>query len=137
MPTDQLREIDHIGVLVADLDTAGRFLAETFGLELDREAVVASLGVKARFYRCGPVMIEIYQADDPAVAESRLAGAPAKLEHIAIRVESLPEAIGQLSEHGVRWVHEQPIPTGPNMSHYTDPATSAGMTFQLFAPKPD
>jgi catechol 2,3-dioxygenase-like lactoylglutathione lyase family enzyme len=136
MPTDQLREIDHIGVMVADLEAAGAFLEGTFGLPLEREADVVALDVKARFYRCGPVMIEVFEPNDPAVAERELGGAPAKVEHIAIRVESLPEAISQLSDQGMRWVHEQPVPTGPNLSAYTDPATSAGMMFQLFAPKP-
>ena len=137
MPTDQLREIDHVGVMVADLEAASAFLSGTFGLALEREADVVALDVKARFYRCGPVMIEVFQPNDPAVAERELAGAPAKVEHIAIRVESLPDAIAQLSEQGVRWVHEQPVPTGPNLSAYTTPATAGGMMFQLFAPKPD
>lgn len=135
MPTDQLREIDHIGVMVADLEAAGSFLQETFGLDLEREADVVALDVKARFYRCGPVLIEVFEPNDPAVAERELGGAPAKVEHIAIRVESLPEAIAQLSDLGTTWVHEQPVVTGPNLSAYTDPATSAGMMFQLFAPK--
>ena len=137
MPTDQLREIDHIGVMVSDLEAAGAFLSETFGLELEREAEIAALDVKARFYRCGPVMIELFQPNDPAVAQRDLGGAPAKLEHVAIRVESLPEAIAQLSDLGVEWMHEQPVETGPNLSAYTTPATAAGMMFQLFAPKPE
>lgn len=134
--TGQIRGIDHVGVMVADLEAAGRFLGETLGLELDREAEIASLDVTARFYRCGPAMIEIFEPNDRAVAEEKLGGAPAKIEHIAIRVESLSAVLAALGEHGVRYLHPEPVVTGPNLSAYTDPATSAGMMLQLFAPKP-
>ena len=89
MSTNQIREVDHVGVMVADLEAAGRFLSDTFGLALEREADVAALDVKARFYRCGPVMIEIFQPNDPAVAQRALGGAPALVEHIAILGEGL------------------------------------------------
>lgn len=135
MSTNQIREVDHVGVMVADLDAAGRFLSETLGLELEREADVASLGVKARFYRCGPVLIEIFQPNDPAVAQRAMGGAPGLIEHIAVRVESLPEALSELGEQGVRYLHDAPVETGPNLSAYTEPSTSAGIIFQLFAPK--
>lgn len=123
--------------MVADLDQAGRFLAETLGLELDREADVPALDVRARFYKCGPVTIEIFEPNDPATASAALGGAAAKLEHIAIRVESLPDTLSALGDEGIRFLHEEPVVTGPNLSAYTDPVTSAGMIFQLFAPKPE
>jgi methylmalonyl-CoA/ethylmalonyl-CoA epimerase len=135
MSTNQIREVDHVGVMVADLEAAGRFLSDTFGLALEREADVAALDVKARFYRCGPVMIEIFQPNDPAVAQRALGGAPALVEHIAIRVESLPAALSELGDDGVSFLHDAPVETGPNLSAYTEPTTSAGMMFQLFAPK--
>ncbi|HEX8104438.1 MAG TPA: VOC family protein [Solirubrobacteraceae bacterium] len=133
----QISELDHVGVMVADLDAAGAFLADTFGLALEREGEVPALDVKTRFYRCGPVLIEIFQPNDPAVAERELGGAPAKVEHVALRVESLPEALRELGEKGVRFLHDEPLVTGPNLSAYTEPATSAGIMYQLFAPRPD
>ena len=133
----EIRGLDHVGVMVADLDQASAFLAGTLGLELDREAEVPALDVRARFYRCGPVTIEIFEPTDPAVAAAALGGAAAKLEHIAIRVESLPETLSELGERGVRFLHDEPVVTGPNLSAYTEPTTSAGMIFQLFAPKPE
>ena len=123
--------------MVADLEQASRFLAGTLGLELDREAEIPALDVRTRFYRCGPVTIEIFQPNDPATAAAALGGAAAKLEHIAVRVESLPATLSALGEEGVRFLHDEPVVTGPNLSAYTDPATSAGMIFQLFAPRPE
>ena len=132
----QIRELDHVGVMVADLDAAGAFLAGALGLELEREAEIPALDVRARFYRCGPVLIEIFEPNDPSVAERELGGAPAKVEHLALRVESLPDALRELGEQGVEYLFEQPIETGPNLSNYTRPETSAGIVYQLFAPKP-
>lgn len=133
----EIRGLDHVGVMVADLDQAGRFLADTLGLELDREADVPALDVRARFYKCGPATIEIFEPNDPATAAAALGGAAAKVEHIAIRVESLQATLSELGEAGVDFLHEEPVVTGPNLSAYTDPGTSAGMIFQLFAPKPE
>ncbi len=131
----QIPELDHVGVMVADLDAAGAFLAGTLGLPLVREGEVPALDVRTRFYQCGPVLIEVFQPNDPAVAERELGGAPAKIEHIAVRVESLPDALRELGEHGVGFLNAEPLVTGPNLSSYTDPATSAGMMFQVFAPR--
>jgi catechol 2,3-dioxygenase-like lactoylglutathione lyase family enzyme len=136
MPPD-IRGLDHIGVMVADLDQASRFLADTLGLEFDREADVPALDVRARFYKCGPATVEVFQPNDPATAAAALGGAAAKLEHIAVRVESLPETLSALGAAGVGFLHPEPVVTGPNLSAYTDPTTSAGMIFQLFAPKPE
>jgi len=133
----QIRELDHVGVMVADLDAAAAFLSETLGLELEREAEVPALDVRARFYRCGPVLIEIFQPNDPAVAERELGGAPAKVEHLALRVESLPDALRELGDQGVQYLFDEPIETGPNLSNYTVAPTSAGIVYQLFAPKPE
>lgn len=132
-----IRGLDHVGVMVADLDQASAFLVENLGLELDREAEVPALDVRARFYKCGAVTIEVFQPNDSATASAALGGAAAKLEHIAIRVESLPATLSELGEQGVRFLHEEPVVTGPNLSAYTDPTTSSGMIFQLFAPKPE
>lgn len=131
----QIQELDHVGVMVADLEAAGAFLSGTFGLELDREADVPALDVRARFYRAGPVTIEIFQPNDPAVAERELGGTLAKVEHIALRVGSLDAAIAELGEQGVAFKHDEPVVTGPNLSAYTTPETAAGMVFQLFAPR--
>ena len=131
-----IEELDHVGVMVADLEAAGAFLAGTLGLPLEREGSVPALDVRTRFYRCGPVLIEIFQPNDPAVAEHELAGALAKVEHVALRVGSLPEALAQLGDRGVGFLFDEPIETGPNLSNYTRPETSAGIVYQLFAPKP-
>ena len=82
-----IQELDHVGVMVADLEAAGAFLAGTLGLPLEREGTVPALDVRTRFYRCGPVLIDTFE-------------------------------------------------TGPNLSSYTRPETSAGIVDQLFAPKP-
>lgn len=132
----EIRELDHVGVMVADLEAAGRFLSETLGLELDREGEVPALDVKTRFYRCGPVTIEVFQPNDPSVAAAALGGKPAMVEHLAVRAESLPDAISELGAKGVEFLSNDPIVTGPNLSVYTKPETSGGLTYQVFAPKP-
>jgi len=132
----QIQELDHVGVMVSDLEAAGAFLSGTLGLELDREAEIPALDVRARFYRAGPMTIEIFQPNDPAVAERELGGRPAKLEHIALRVGSLDAALSELGDQGVRFKHSEPVVTGPNLSAYTTPESAAGIVFQLFAPRP-
>ena len=131
----EIRGLDHVGVMVADLDQASSFLAETLGLELDREAEIPALDVRTRFYRCGPITIEVFQPNDPAVAQRELGAAPGKIEHIAVQVGSLPQAMEELAGQGVAFKFDDPIETGPNLSTYTLPETSQGMIFQIFAPK--
>lgn len=135
-----MKEIDHVGVVVDDLDGARSFLSSVLGLEQDREMDRPDLGLKTAFFRCGPADIEIIEVTDPAARHRRLGeGTHARIEHIAVRVDDLREAAQVLAQRGVRFQgpsgeHRQandPLRVGETLNLWTDPNTSRGVQYQL------
>ena len=125
-----LKRIDHIGVVVDDLQAGRRFL-ETLGLRHDRDIEVPDRGLKASFYRCGDVSVEIIQLDDRAANRERMKGeSMARIEHIAIEVDDIDKTVDDLSERGVE-VTAAPTRVGPSISVWTKPETSDGYQFQF------
>lgn len=137
MPLEQL---DHVGVLVDDIEEARAFLGETLGLELVREAQPAELGVSALFYRCGAVMIEAFQISDPQSAIRPLeSGQRARIDHLAVEVDDMGAVLASLARSGVCPATvgvpdastAEPMPLAGNLNAWTEPETSDGVIYQL------
>jgi methylmalonyl-CoA/ethylmalonyl-CoA epimerase len=139
-----LSRIDHIGVVVDDIDEAKRFL-EGLGLEcsMDLRAADSSRGA---FFKCGDVSIALVQMDDPEVNRKRLAGEPlARIEHICFEVDSLSQTMEVLSGLGVKTsgapygqdgeTGEDPLLFGATTSVFTRADTSDGYVLQFIESK--
>jgi methylmalonyl-CoA/ethylmalonyl-CoA epimerase len=122
-----LRRIDHVGVVVADLDRHMRQL-ERMGLALGRSSdSEASL---ARFYPCGDASVELIEARTAESREERLGDAAARIEHIAFEVDDLAEVRDRLTAQGVS-VSWPPFQSGPNLMIWTDEASTGGIQYQF------
>lgn len=126
-----LKRIDHIGVVVDDLEEARRFLGEDLGLELDRTIEVPEKHLHAAFYRCGECQIEVIEVHDPQARRERLGdGNRARIEHIAIEVDDLRDTLRALEGLGVR-ADAAPLPVGRNLNVWTVPETTDGVQYQF------
>ena len=127
--------LDHVGVLVDDFDQGYRFLSETFGLTAEHEGPQPELGVQTAFFRCGPVLIELIArvAEDSPLPP--LDGVAARIDHIALEVDDMAATTAALGEAGVGTLDvgagEAPLVLGANLNHWTDPASSDGVKYQL------
>ncbi len=131
-----LTDIDHVGVLVADLDEARRFVEDTLGLAVEREAEPPGLGLRLAFFRCGQAMIELYElisADSPM--QPLAEGSRVRLDHIAVRVDDIRATAAQLRRGGVRMRDvgsgDEPLRLGANLNFWTLPDSSGGIAYQL------
>jgi methylmalonyl-CoA/ethylmalonyl-CoA epimerase len=129
--TPALKRIDHIGVIVDDLERVSGFLRDVLGLQLSRTLEDPERRVRANFFRCGDVDIELVELGDPAARERRLGQSTARVEHIAIEVDDIAATAGQLGERGVRMNTDQPVRGGPTLSYWSLPQTSGGIMLQL------
>ena len=102
-----LKRIDHVAVLVPDLDQALVFWQDQLGLTLDHVETISSMEVKIAFLPLGESEIELVQ---PTTENSGLAKYLAKrgpgLHHICIEVEDIESKLGDLKEKGI---HEAAI----------------------------
>ena len=126
-----LKRIDHVGVIVADLASARAFL-EGFGMRLERELDLPERAVKAAFYRCGDGMIEIIEPTTDEARERRLGeGNRARIEHVAIEVDSIARTLEAVRGLGIEITTDGPVLVGPNLNVWTRPETSDGVQYQL------
>jgi catechol 2,3-dioxygenase-like lactoylglutathione lyase family enzyme len=122
-----LRRIDHVGVVVADLEWHMRQL-EWMGLELGRSN--DSDQSLARYYPCGDASVELIEARTAGSKAQRLGAVAARIEHIAFEVDDLAEVRDRLTERGVT-VTWPPFRSGPNLMIWTDEKTSGGVQYQF------
>lgn len=124
-----LKRLDHIGVVVDNLDDAARLLTG-MGMELQEELEVPGR-LKVAFFRCGTVEMEILQIHDDNERKARLGNATARLEHLAFEVDDIGKTVEALSRLGVQIRPPGPAPTRKTISCWTIPETSDGVLYQL------
>ncbi len=127
--------MDHVGVLVDDLGEARRFFEDVLGLALEREGFQPTLGADTAFYRCGPVLVELFERVTEDSPLPPLDGARARIDHIAVECDDLRATVEAMASMGVRMlevgVGSEPLAIGGNLNHWTDPDSSDGVKYQL------
>lgn len=104
-----VKKIDHIGIAVKDLDAALKFYQESLGIELAGVEVVEEQKVRVAFLPIGDTEIELLEsteADGPIARHIEKRGEG--VQHLAVRVENIEEAIADMKEKGVRMIDETP-----------------------------
>ena len=129
-----LKRIDHVGVVVDNLDDARSFLSR-LGMTLDHEFDLGRVG--AAFYRCGDVMVELIECRLPDERARRLGDSQARIEHIAIEVDDLAATVDAFAHLGVEVTKPEPVTQGDIRSHWTKPESSDGVMYQVFERLPE
>lgn len=128
-----LTDVDHIAMVVADLDEAIAEHRDTFGVLVDHREEFHDEGYEVAFLIVGGSTIQLISptSDDSEFAEFLEEGGPG-LHHIGYRVESCADAIVALSGSGREVLDEAPV-AGPRESKvaFLHPDTSFGVLVQL------
>ena len=104
-----LKNIDHIGIAVSNLQESLSFWERSLGIELHGIEEVAEQNVRTAFLPVGGTEIELLEPTnvDSSVArfiEKRGEG----LHHIAIRVDDIEVALAELKAEGIQLIDEKP-----------------------------
>jgi catechol 2,3-dioxygenase-like lactoylglutathione lyase family enzyme len=93
--------MNHVGIVVADLEAAVTFMTSVLGLE--RSARQPEPNLRAAFFDCGPIQIQLVEDSE------RLGAAPVgRLEHIAIDVDDLDALQDRMRRAGVELEYDEP-----------------------------
>ena len=105
-----LKQIDHIGINVSDMNESLKKYKELFNVEPKYIEDIEYLQVRMAMIPVGEVMVELVTPLKPG--EGFLAEMIAKngegLSHIAYLVDDIKLALKNLKEAGVKLVHEEP-----------------------------
>jgi catechol 2,3-dioxygenase-like lactoylglutathione lyase family enzyme len=120
-------DLDHVGIVVSDLDAACSLLALLGFAESGR---IDRPGLRAVFLGHGRTTLEIIEVTDEDARERRLGGRVAVIEHLAFVVEELDRALETLARHGLA-AAGPPRTSRGTRTVFIDPATTRGIALQL------
>jgi methylmalonyl-CoA/ethylmalonyl-CoA epimerase len=128
--------LDHIAIVVADLDAAVALYVDTLGFTPIYREVIADQGVEVVGVRTGDAAIELLRPLDPASPIARFRGeAPARLHHTAYRVADVAAELERLRARGIRLIDETPR-RGAHGSTiaFLHPRSTGGVLIELCQP---
>jgi methylmalonyl-CoA epimerase len=125
--------IDHIGIVVADLEATVAFYTRTLGLSVVYRQTIVDQGVEAVGLRSGDSIIELLLPLDPASPIAAFRGtAPTKLHHTAYRVADIGAELRRLKAAGVRLIDEVPRQGAHgNTIAFLHPKSTGGVLIEL------
>jgi methylmalonyl-CoA/ethylmalonyl-CoA epimerase len=130
----KIKKIDHIAIVVEDIDEALGFWRDALGLELhqleevpDQESLVAFLPV-------GDGEIELVEptSQDSGVARYLHKRGPG-IHHICFEVDDIQATLDKLKGHDVRLIHETALTgTGGKKFAFIHPQSTHGVLVELY-----
>ena len=128
--------IDHIGVAVADLESAIDLHTRAYGMPLVHRETIAEQGVEAALLDVGESHVELLAplSGDTPVGRFLSKRGPG-LHHVAYRVDDVAATLDELRAAGLRLIDESPR-TGIRGSRvaFLHPSASGGVLTELVQP---
>jgi len=123
-PVADLPRLDHVGILVRDLNSALTHWCNRFGVGVARAVELPAMSLSAAFLNVSGAEVELYTMHDVDALDMALGGAPAKLDHLALRLHHPdgPELAGcAIRGPGRPEPIAAPIPMGDATHVWTEP----------------
>jgi methylmalonyl-CoA/ethylmalonyl-CoA epimerase len=127
-------KVDHIAVVVEDMDTALAFWRDAVGLPLEGTEANEAEAVDVAFLPVGDTRIELLQptSDDSGIAkymQKRGAG----IHHICLAVADIEASMAQLTQHGVELINEVPRAREDGTRYaFVHPRSTGGVLLELY-----
>jgi methylmalonyl-CoA/ethylmalonyl-CoA epimerase len=126
-------KLDHIGIAVKDMEVAKKFYTEMLGMKAQGEEVVEQQQVKVCFIPSGDSEIELLESTSPEgpiakFIENNREG----IQHIALRVDNIENALTDLKAKGVRLIDQVPrYGAGGASIAFVHPKSTGGILLEL------
>ncbi len=128
-----LREVDHVGIAVEDLEAAVEEYRHAFGIEPAHRERVEHQGVDEVLFRVGTSYLQLLGSLGPDTPVGRfLARRGEGVHHIAYRVDDVEGALEELRSAGVRVIdeHGRPGSRGTTVA-FVHPSAMHGVLVEL------
>jgi methylmalonyl-CoA/ethylmalonyl-CoA epimerase len=129
----KIKKINHVAILVENIDEALDFWRDQLGLVVSHVEEVASQASKVAFMPVGEGEIELVQ---PTEADTGLAKYLEKrgegMHHLCIETDDLEGMLLDLQEKGVRLINEEPIDLPGRRMAFIHPKSANGVLVELY-----
>ena len=126
------RHINHICLVVSNIEEALEFYGETFGITANEIVDIKDQGVRAALVEVGGSQIEFIESTDPQNGVARfLENKGEGVHHICFEVEDLRGTLDRLNENGVQLIDESPREGLSGEIAFIHPKSSRGVLIEL------
>ncbi|HZL82945.1 MAG TPA: methylmalonyl-CoA epimerase [Candidatus Deferrimicrobium sp.] len=128
-----LKNIDHIGIAVSNLQESLSFWETSLGIELHGIEEVAEQKVKTAFLPIDDTEIELLEPTSPDSSVAKFIEKHGEgLHHIAIRVDDIDAALTELKAKGIKLIDETPRDgAGGARIAFVHPRSTHGVLLEL------
>ncbi len=129
----KIKKINHVAIVVGDIDQALTFWRDALGLELHHVEDVPSQKAVVAFMPVGDSEVELVKptTDDSGVAKF-LAERGGGMHHLCFEVDDLEAKLAELKEKGVRLINETPIELPGRKMAFIHPKSTGGVLVELY-----
>lgn len=126
-------KINHIAIVVRDIDASLDFWVKAFGLQVDHIEDVPSQASKVAFLPVGESEVELVQ---PTSTDSGMAAYLEKrgegMHHLCIEVEDIDAALAHLKALDVRLINNEPEVLPGRKMAFIHPKAANGVLIELY-----
>jgi methylmalonyl-CoA epimerase len=133
--THGVKRIDHVAIVVRDLEASLRFYRDTLGVAPSRVVDFPREGVKIAFLPLGGPQgseIELLEPTDPTGGVARFLEKRGEgLHHLCLEVEDIEAALAELTAAGAAVLDASPRPTAEGRGVFLHPKGTGGVLLEL------
>ena len=130
----QIKSIDHVGVVVADLEQSLAFWRDGLGLKIQELRDVAAEDSQIAFLPLDNSQVELIRptTEDSGIAKYLAKRGPG-LHHICLEVDDIEGMLAQLKAKGVQLINEEPRQgAGGKLYAFIHPKSANGVMVELY-----
>jgi len=129
----KLKKINHVAVVVGDIDESLKFWQDAMGIELHHVEDVPSQKSMVAFLPIGESEVELVKptSDDSGVAKF-LAERGGGMHHLCFEVDNIVEMMAELKAKGVRLINEVPNELPGRKMAFVHPKSTGGVLVELY-----
>jgi methylmalonyl-CoA/ethylmalonyl-CoA epimerase len=129
----EVKKINHVAIVVEDIDSALGFWRDVLGLALDHIEEVPSQASKVAFIPLGDSEVELVEPIAPDSGLSKyLEKRGEGLHHLCLEVEDIEGMLASLKEKGARLINETPLELPGRKMAFIHPKTANGVLIELY-----
>jgi methylmalonyl-CoA/ethylmalonyl-CoA epimerase len=129
----KLKKINHVAVVVGDIDESLKFWQDAMGIELHHVEDVPSQKSMVAFLPIGESEVELVKptSDDSGVAKF-LAERGGGMHHLCFEVDNIVEMMAELKAKGIRLINDVPNELPGRKMAFVHPKSTGGVLVELY-----
>lgn len=129
----KIKKINHVAIVVADIDESLKFWQDGLGIKLDHVEDVPSQKSMVAFLPLGESEVELVKptSQDSGVAkflEERGGG----MHHLCFEVDDIAGMLADLKVKGIRLINEEPLILPGRKMAFVHPKSTGGVLVELY-----